>query len=271
MVVSLMLFGVTSIYVALSFDNIFESKSLLHSSNSSSSSVGSGIPSPLASILNQPSGSENALFANQMLVSRDFFEILYKSDVFASQLLAYDYYDKEQLSDNFNSSLIDIKTLKWKKNEPAIELAHRIFLSKHFLFYETSERSFFRLTIRHQSPLIAKEWNDLIIKEINNYVASYKENSAREVLSFFLPAFELEKNMLIKTGIQNLIMAKYQDIAFTKKTDYVFSIISKPFIPIKKSSPNRPLICFAITLMGFIFTLFVIIAKDIILQNRNAK
>jgi hypothetical protein len=31
------------------------------------------------------------------------------------------------------------------------------------------------------------------------------------------------------------------------------------------------LICFAITLMGFIFTLFVIIAKDIILQNRNAK
>jgi len=69
--------------------------------------------------------------------------------------------------------------------------------------------------------------------------------------------------------MQNLITSKYQDLALTKSEDYVFSIISKPYVPIKKSSPNRPLICFAITFMGFILTLFGIISKEFFLNNQN--
>jgi len=261
---SIILFGLLSIYIAKSFDNIYESKSLLHATESpSSNSRNISLP---VSFLAQAPTSENSLLASQMLISRDFFEILYENHNFSAQLMAYGNYDGVNLTDNFNASMVDIKTLKWKIQKPPVELAHRTFLSNHFLFLETSERGFFKLVTRHQSPQISKQWNELIIKEINIYVASYKNNSSKEVLSFLLKQFELEKNSIVKTSMQNLITNKYQDLALTNKSDYVFSTVSKPFVPIKKSSPNRALICFAITFMGFIFTLFVIILRETFTQ-----
>ena len=108
----------------------------------------------------------------------------------------------------------------------------------------------------------------MIIKEINNYVGLYKERTARQVLDYLLPQIANQKNAAIKLSMQNLITSKYQDLAFTKSEDYVFSVISKPFVPIKKSSPNRPLICFAITFMGFILTLFVIIINEVLIIRK---
>jgi hypothetical protein len=202
-----------------------------------------------------------------MLLSRDFFEILYKNNKFSSQLMAYDSYDINSSNDRYDSSLFNSNNNKWATNKPPLELAHKVFLSKHFLFFETSDPGFFQVQVRHQSPIIAKEWNDIIIKEINRYVGLYKERTANQVLDYLLPLLASEKNAAIRLSIQNLITSNYQELALTKNEDYVFSIISKPYVPLKKSSPNRALICFSITFMCFIFTLFVIILRLIIRKN----
>ena len=181
--------------------------------------------------------------------------------------MAYESYDINFSNDQYDLSLYNPNNKEWITNKPPLELAHKVFLSKHFLFFETSDRGFFQIQVRHQSPIIAKEWNDMIIKEINKYVGLYKERTARQVLDYLLPLLASEKNAAIRLSIQNLITSNYQELALTKNEDYVFSIISKPYIPLKKSSPNRALICFAITFMGFIFTLFVIILKLIIRKN----
>lgn len=266
--ISITIFGAMSILIAKSFDNIYESKSLLYATDSSDTGRNNQAFS-ITSILTETSSSDNAQFASKMLFSRDFFEILYKDNEFASQLMAYSYYDNTVKKSIINNEIYDESSGTWVIEKPPLEFAHKIFLSKHFIFYETSDIGFFQLQIRHKSPLISKNWSDLIIKEINKYVGNYKEKTANQVLDFLIPQISVEKNPAIKLSMQNLITSKYQDLALTKSEDYVFSIISKPYVPIKKSSPNRPLICFAITFMGFILTLFGIISKEFFLNNQN--
>lgn len=263
LLLSSFIFGSISIYIAKSINNIYESKALLYATDSSSSSRNNQ-SFALTSLLSENSTSDNAQFASKMLFSRDFFEILYENNTFASQLMAYINYDFLNKEDYLDKDLFNHSSGEWIVEKPPLELAHRTFLSKHFIFYETSDMGFYQLQIRHQSPQVAKDWSDIIIGEINRYVGLYKEKTANQVLDFLLPQLAMEKNATIKLSMQNLITKKYQDLAFSKNEDYVFSVISKPYVPIKKSSPNRPLICFAITFMGIILTSLILIFKEIL-------
>ena len=267
-IISSIIFGILSIFIAKSFDNIYESKSLLYATDTSD--VGRNNQAfSITSILSETSSSDNSQFASKMLFSRDFFEIIYQDNKFASELMAYSFYDSLNKKNIFNEEIYDLSSEDWVSEKPPLEFAHKVFISRHFIFYETSDIGFFELKVRHKSPVVSKNWSDLIIKEINQYVGSYKEKTANQVLNFLLPQLAVEKNPDIKLSMQNLITKKYQDVALTKSEDYVFSVISRPYEPIKKSSPNRALICFAITFMGFILTFFVIILKDVLFNNRN--
>jgi len=266
--ISTFVFGVLSIFYAKSIDNIYESKSIIFATDSSSS-----VPtnSFFSNFIEVGDSAPNTRFASKILFSRDFFEILYRDDSFASQLMAYDKFYPNTNTEDYDLDMFDINSNKWRNGKPPLELAHKKFLANHFTFLESSENGFFNVNIRHQSPYIAKKWNDFIFSEINKYVGEYKRLLAEDALDYLIPLLAEEKNASIKINLSNIISSKYNEIALTQNSNYVFSIVSKPFIPLKKSSPNRALICFAITIMGFIFTFFVILAQEILYISKNTK
>ena len=61
-------------------------------------------------------------------------------------------------------------------------------------------------------------------------------------------------NMLVHSRLETQMMARI-------RKDYVLRTLEPAFIPEKKSKPNRSFICIVMTIIGFILSIFVTLAR----------
>ena len=80
-----------------------------------------------------------------------------------------------------------------------------------------------------------------------------------EFLNNQLPRVNYEE---IRVSIAKLQEEQMKSLMLIESNDdYVFQTLDSPIVPEIKSSPNRALICFLITLFGFIFSLLIIVIR----------
>jgi capsular polysaccharide biosynthesis protein len=118
---------------------------------------------------------------------------------------------------------------------------------------ESNKNSFVSISIKHLSPYIAKDWLNIIIFNINESMREEDKKNANKAITFLSEASSstniktiLDKNsLLLENQIQNLMLASSNE-------SYIFKSLDPPFIPEKKSSPARAIIC----ITGFFIGLF---------------
>lgn len=274
-------FSIFGIFYSLNLPNIFESKAILVPVNASSS-ISSALKNyssigRLAGI-NLPDTDEevqNHRQAMQKLVSLSFFENSIMPNIFLPDLMALNSWDHKRNTLDYDANLYDINSATWVrdfsypyKQIPSAQESFEIFRD-HFSLSKDSKTGFVYLSVKHQSPYIAKEWSELLIKEVNAYYRKKDKSESEKTVTFLNKQIALTNLSEVKEVISQLLQEETQKLALIEANEYyVFDYIDPPAVMEIKSDPRRSIICIVFAFIGGIFGVFIVLLRYFVLKYR---
>lgn len=275
------LFSIIGVIYSLSLPNIYVSKALLASSNTSNNSGIIQNYSSLANIagIDVPKDSKtNEAQAIEKLNSYSFFEDYFLPNIFLPDLMAFKSWNPALNSLEYDSKIYDVNTSNWVRNfsypqklVPTAQESFEVFKNQHLFIEKDKKTNFVTIKIKHQSPYIAQEWTKIIIDQINGYYRKKDKNEA-ETASSYLNDILMKTNLSeIKQAIATLIRQETQKLALIEANEfYVYEYIDPPAIMERKSEPKRAYICILVSIIGAILSIFFVIARHYLLNNRKS-
>lgn len=264
--------GFLSVIFALWLPNVYSSKAILvpiNSEDSIQSSLGnlSGITNLVG--MNFSSGSEKIIkeaIAN--LRTFDFFKKDFLPYIDLANLMAIKEWDEVSNSIIYDSKKYNSKNDEWlrsskkyKSSKPSDLEAFEEYLNS-LIILEDKKTGFYKITINHKSPYIAKKWLDLIITKNDK---SFRDRDIKEIndsINFLNEKFDEAKKDSLKNSITSLMEKQLQKLMLVSVSKfYVFRVIETPVVAEEKSAPNRALICILITMLGTLFSLIYVISS----------
>ena len=152
-----------------------------------------------------------------------------------------------------------------KRPEPSMQEAYKEF--RDIITLNTDkETGMLRLAIQHKSPVIAQQWVNWLINDINSEMKKRDVAEANKSTEFLTKQLEKTKIADIRTMLFKLIEEQTKTIMFANVRDeYVFKTIDPALVPEEKSGPKRALICilgmFLGGILSIIFTLLMYFSK----------
>jgi LPS O-antigen subunit length determinant protein (WzzB/FepE family) len=241
---------ILGVLVSLALPNIYESKTLLTPSNQSESmSSMLGSYSSLAGIagIDLPESSANkSTEAIARINSFDFFAENFLPQIKLEDLLAVKSWKSDTNEILYNDKLFDSNNNKWVRDAkppksvmPSDQEAYERY-KKILSLSENRKTGYVSISIKHQSPYLAKDWLDIIIKNINETMRDLDKSSAASAIQFLNKEAESIKFTELKDVISNLLESQMQTFMLASVNEnYVFKVISTPLVSELKISPNR--------------------------------
>ena len=270
--------AICSIFYSLSLTNYYSSESILtvrDSSNSSALSQYSGIASLAGVNLPTLSDSNSVINVIEGIKSRDFVKHLMTFENVLPSLMAAKSYDSETQELYFDSEIYDAKTKTWTREaiknkgpQPSYLETHKKYLNEILSISQDLKTGLVYIRIEHISPIFAKDFLTLIIKEANTMNRKKDIDTSSKALSYLkielsqTPKVEIKKtiNNLIETQLQKQMMANIHD-------EYSLISLEPPFIPEERSKPSRSLIVILSTLIGGVLSVVFVLFRHFALDN----
>ena len=264
--------SIMGVIISLLLPNIYVSKALLAPVTSSS-----GIPAALQSYsglaglagIRLPSGGDNSnsTQAIQKLSTLSFFENNILPNIFLPDLMALESWDAQTNTLNYDESIYNLKSNTWVDNPdsknklPSVQESFNAF--GDLLGLNTDIKTgFISITIRHQSPFVAKEWVDLLINEVNNFYRQKDKSESEKAISYLNKQIAITSLSEVKSVISELLKEETQKLALIEANDfYVFDFIDPPAVMEKKSEPQRSRISIVIALLGGMLSVIIVFTK----------
>ena len=250
--------------------NTYEAKVVLAPVNENIGMSTSQSFSSIASIagINMPSSSPvKSLQALEQLSSFSFFENNIYPFIDSKDLLASKAWNETKNLLEYDDSLYDVNKKQWLVMQPSIQTAYFEFI-KILSIKLNSQNGFITLSIEHESPVLVKDWLDLIVKGINKEVRSndYKANIL--ALEYLNIQFNNTKNTEIKSALADLIKSETKKMLLLEASEeYVYKILNPPYEPELPIGPNRILISIISGLIGFFISLITAIIISLYKKN----
>jgi hypothetical protein len=256
---------------SLSLPNIYESKALLVSVSSSNNPTISQQYSRLASFAGvnnlSEDSSSNAMQALEKMKSLSFFEANILPNISLPDLMAYKSWNPHTNLSEYDEDIYDDTSKLWLSNPsnkdlmPSSQKSFNAFKG-HLSMQVDQITGFLTLKIRHQSPYIAKEWNSLIIDQINDFYRKKDKDEAKIAVNYFNDRIAETNFSEIKQVIAMLMKEETQKLALVEaKEFYVYEYIDPPVVMEKKSEPSRALICIVFALFGGILSVTIVLVR----------
>lgn len=255
---------VLSLVFAISSPNKYISSSLLASNgknNSLSSSLSgfSGLAGIAGISLPQQSASKSDE-AIERIKSYNFFNTNILPFIKLEDLLAAEDWDNYSNKVLYNASVFNSEDNKWirkakypKKTIPSSQEAYKKY-KEIINISQDKNTDFILVSVEHISPNLAKNWVDLIVKNINIEMRKIDQTTSSDAIKFLNESYENTKANELKQIISKLLESQMQNLMLSSsREDYIFTIIQPAVVPEEKSSPNRLLII----LLGILFGLFL--------------
>lgn len=272
-------FSILSILYSLSLPNIYKSESLLAPSEAETGMSGmlgqyAGMASLAGISMPRESGNKSKE-AITRINSYEFFSKYFLPEILLEDLIAYKEWNPESNTAKYDKNIFDSNSQKWVRKAsfprsviPSPQEAYKKY-RKIMSIDEDKVTAFVSLSIKHQSPLIAKEWNEIIIKAINKSMRDQDKLKATKSVNF-LNKLTLEVNYdEIKRSISSLQQEQMKQLMMIEANeDYIYKILDAPIAPELKSEPKRSVLVILTTLFGFFLSIFLIFVKD---YSRNKK
>ncbi len=265
--------AILSVFIALSLSPIFTSTIVLKSvqENEPSFSTGLGMLGGLANI----SGSlglnpdEEAILAMKHATSKDFFQKLYADNDFKKNLMAYESFSPNERLNLYDQTIYDSKSNKWLF-EPIFLNAHKRFTTQHMKIFQEKVGGFVNISIEHKSPIIAKEWAELIFRELNKYMKEISEQKINQEVKYLNKELNKTSSSELRRVISQLLENKIQKQMYANISDnYIFEVVDSPYVPHERSRPSRAFICIMLTTLGFFISCLIVFILD--LFNKKIK
>jgi LPS O-antigen subunit length determinant protein (WzzB/FepE family) len=232
-------FAIFSIFYSLSLPNIYTSSSLLSPSkqNNAASSPNFTGMSGLANLAGVNLSSSSAT----------------KSDEAIERIRSFEFFTNYFLPSIKLEDLMAIDNIS-----PSSQKAFRKY-KQTLNVYEDEITGFITISIQHQSPIVAKDWVELIVYNINESMRELDKQDAQNAINFLSQSSNSTNVQSIREVINRILESKMQTLmlASTNKA-YIFKTIDSPIAPEVKSGPARSFICFMGTLIGGIISLLIV-------------
>jgi capsular polysaccharide biosynthesis protein len=256
------LISIIGVIYSLLLPNIYESKALLAPVNSSNSISGalrgySGLAGFAG--INLPSGGDesNSAKAIKKISSLSFFEENILVNIYLPDLMAVKSWDSQTNTVSFDENIFDIKSNTWIRDNsnpnqkiPSAQESFIMFKSKLSLNVDT-KTGFVNLSIKHQSPFIAKQWTDLVVNEINNFYRQKDKLQSEKAVNYLNQQILNTSLSEIKQVLAQLLQEETKKLTLIEANQfYVFDYIDPPAVMEQKSEPKRSLICILFAIFG---------------------
>ena len=261
---STVLFSIIAVVYSLTLSNIYQSTALLSpvgeqsSSNQSLNNIG-GLAS-LAGISISSASGLNSTKAITKITTLSFFEENILPNIFLPDLMAVRTWDEDSNSVIYDSSY-NVQTGKWN-NIPHPQKSYKAFKGK-LQVSEDYETKFLTISVKHESPHIAKEWTELVVNQINDSFRAKDKREAESAMNFLNTQMALTSYTEIKQVVAQILKQKMQQLTLIEANKfYVFSYLDQPAVARNKIEPSRTSICILGTLLGFMLGVLFVLVRD---------
>tara|TARA_B110000008_G_scaffold193854_1_gene192423 strand:+ start:251 stop:1195 length:945 start_codon:yes stop_codon:yes gene_type:complete len=276
------LMSIIGIIYSLLLPNIYESKAILVPVNSSSS-ISRSIRnySGLAGLagINIPSAEDagNSTKAIKKISSLSFFENNILTNINLPDLMAIKSWNSEANTLVYDESIYNLDDNTWvreysypRKQIPSAQESFEVFKSKHLILNVDEMTGFITLSIKHQSPFVAKEWAALIVDEVNTYYRQKDKAESETASSYLNEQISMTSLSEIKQVLAQLLQEETKKLTLIEaNTSYVFDYIDPPAVMEKKSDPKRSIICILSGIMGVILGITLALVRNYIFSKRT--
>ncbi len=264
-----LIFSFITVIWTLLLPNIYHSTGILNPTTSegnleSSASGLRGLAGIAGIDLSSGPKISNAQKAKEKIVSLSFFEKNILPNIFLPNLLALEAWDSKTNRLIYDKKVYDLSSNTWVEDAfkegndiPSSQKGFEKF-RKHLILSENEDNGFITIKIRHQSPYIAKQWVELIVREINNYYSEKEKQEDEKAINFLNN--ELLKTRLseIKQALAELLKIEIQKLTLIEANEaFVYDYIDPPAVMEKKSEPARSFICILGAIFGFLIGCFI--------------
>jgi len=268
LIVSLTAFAsIIGVIYSLLLPNIYESKALLVPIKSSSSiSGGLGGYSGLAGLagISLTSGSDegNTVKAIKKVSSLSFFKDNILTNIYLPDLMAVKSWNSKTNTVVFDENIYNANSNIWVNQQtPSAQRSYAAFKSKLSLNVDKNT-GFVTLSIKHQSPFVAKQWASLVIDEVNSYYRLKDKLESERAVSYLNKQIAMTSLSEIKQVLAQLLQEETKKLTLIEANQfYVFDYIDPPVVMEQKSEPRRALICIISLLLGGMLSILLVLIK----------
>ena len=259
------IFAIGSVVYSLSLNNHYKSESLFLA-RSASENQGLSQYSSLAAMagisLPSSSGEDKAAQMIELIKSRKFVKHLMTFENILPSILAAKSYNNSTQELLFNQKLYESETKTWKNNEiPSYLKAHKAYIGM-LSIAQDKKTGFISINIEHISPVFAKDFLELIIRESNELIRKKDMEESKQGLEYLTSELSKTPFVAIKESINALIEVQLETQMMAQiNQDYILTEIEPPFIPEQKSKPSRSFICVAGTILGGILGVLIVLIR----------
>ena len=284
-IVSLTTFlSIVGVIYSLILPNIYESKALLAPVNSSSGFPGAlGGYSGLAGLagISIPSGGDEGNSAKAILKIRSlsFFENNILPNIHLPDLMAVKSWNSKTNTLVFDENIYKITSNTWVRDYsypqqkiPSPQESYEVFKTKHLSLSEDNKSGFISLSIKHQSPFIAKQWTELVVSEVNAFYRQKDKSESEKAASYLNQQISITSLSEIKQVIAQLLQEETKKLALIEANQYyVFDYIDPPAVMELKSEPQRALIWILSALLGGMLSIVIVLIKHYVIEKKSPK
>ncbi|MEZ7959941.1 MAG: Wzz/FepE/Etk N-terminal domain-containing protein [Pseudomonadales bacterium] len=275
-------FALVSVGYALSLANQYKASAVVSPAQSGGSSLGAmaGQLGGLASLagINIGSGESNETQeAMEIMQSWGFMEAFIQTHDLQVPIYAAIGWDKGSNSLKLNSDLYDATSERWliEDNESGENRAPSSWelyekFRERVAVSQDKKSGLINISVEYYSPQIAKQWVDLFIITINDYMRARKLEQVNRNIEYLTAQID-------KTAIADMREVFYQLVEEQTKSkmlaeaspEYAFVTVSRAMVPEEKSQPKRALVCILGTLLGGMLSVLWVLFRRYAFSNAD--
>lgn len=274
-IISSTLIGIilSAIY-SFSLPNIYKSDALLapvidEDALSSSLNNYSGLASIAGINIPDSSNNSNAVKGIEKLSSLSFFEENIYPFILVQDLIAVEYWDYKTNKLIYDESIYLEDKNEWIRNYsyplkqiPSPQESFKIFHENHLSLSKDRESGFISVSIKHQSPYIAKEWTELLINKVNSFYRQKDRYEANMSVKYLNDQLASTQFVEVKEVLALLQQKQIQKLALIESNkSYVYEYIDRPAVMEQKTEPNRVFIIIISAFFSAIISMFFVIIR----------
>ena len=268
-------FAIAAIIIALMLPNIYRSEALLAPAEESQ---GGGLAAlagqfgGLASIagINLSDGATDpTMVALETLKSRRFIKTFIDNHQLLVPLMATDGWDSTNNSLKIDNDIYDTENQKWVRDvsaplkpKPSDIEAYELFIEDILSVSQDKKTGLVSIGIEFYSPVIAKQWVDWLVTDLNNYMRDKDLKSAERTINYLTQQLNSTSIADMQTIFYQLIEEQTKTIMLANvRQDYVLEVIDPAIAAEEEAKPKRAIICVLVTFLGGMLAVIFVLAR----------
>jgi len=257
-------FSILATLFSLSKPDLYKASALLSPVASQNSSTGlAGLAGQFGGLANMAginlssTGDNKTITALAVLESRHFIESFITNHKLLVPLIATENWEPGTNKLIYNKKLYDKENNKWLNKKPSLWEAYEEF-KERLSITQDKNTSLITLSFEFYSPQLAKEWLNLLIKDLDFFIRTQNKNETEASINYLNEKIQSIKIKNMETIFYQLIEEQTKNMMLAQvKKEYVFKAIEPAQVPDDKDTPKRALIIIIGTLLGFIISISI--------------